>query len=150
MRKSLKNHKGIKYTYDEKLNFHKGKEECEITKIIYADDIIIVSQSEEEVKKSLENLDNITKNCGMRISYKKTMILVIDEPENKRIGKKHVMINGNKVYYVNDVTHLGRRIDNGCSKIKRHKENVVNRISKTFMKYLFLVWNNKYVDLELS
>ena len=69
VRKSLKNHKGIKYTYDEKLNFHNGKEECEITKIIYADDIIIVSQSEEEVKKSLENLDNITKNCGMKSPF---------------------------------------------------------------------------------
>ena len=46
-----------------------------------------------------------------------------------------------------------KKIDNGCGGNKRHKENVVSRISKArgcFMKYLCLVWNNKYVNLELK
>ena len=54
---------------------------------------------------------------------------------------------------MNNVTHLGRIIDNGFGKVDRHKDNVINRINKargSFMKYLHNVWNNSFVNLDLK
>ena len=46
----------------------------------------------------------------MQISFGKTKIMVIDQPEKERIEGKFLDINGNKVKIVNKFTHLGRII----------------------------------------
>ena len=153
VRKSLQRTVGIKYEYEDYMNYHQGNESCQINKVIYADDIIIIAQNVTEVENILMSLDSMTKSCGMQISYEKTEILYINSPEHKRIKNEHVLINGKNVKYVNKVTHLGRIIDNGLSNTERHKENVVNRINKargSFMKYFHSVWRNTYIKIDLK
>ena len=65
-----------------------------------------MSADKEDVDNSLNELDNNTRKCGMDISYEKTMILVVVQPERERINNKFIVVNGNKVKLVNNVTHL--------------------------------------------
>ena len=114
---------------------------------------MIVSRDEQDVKHTLTSLDNNTKKCGMQISYEKTEILVIDQPEKDRIKDEFIMINDNRVNIVNCITHLGRITDNGLGETKRHKQNVTNRINKArgcFKKYLYTIFKNMYVSREGS
>ena len=63
------------------MRYHNGNETHEMKKIIYADDIIIISRDIIDVKESLTNLNNNVNKCGMRISFKKTMVMKICQPE---------------------------------------------------------------------
>ena len=130
VKRSLTIHKGVKYKYDERMNYHGGSEIEEKKKVTYADDTVILSTDEEDVNNSLNEFDNNTRKCGMKISYEKTMILV-DQPERKRINNRFIVINGIEVKMVNNVKHLGRIHDNGLGKTQRHR---INKARGCFMK----------------
>ena len=153
VRKSLHNHRGMTYKYDDEMKYHGGNEKHEIKKIIYADDIIIISRDLVDVKISLTNLNKNVNQCGMRISFEKTMIMKICQPESARKENETIRICGKEIKIVNNTTHLGRIIENGCVKTMRHKENLMNRINKArgcYKKYFYSIWTNKYIDIKLK
>ena len=151
--KSLNNHRGITYEYDKEMRYHGGNERHELKKIIYADDIIIISRDIIDVKQSLRKLNNNVQRCGMRISFKKTMIIRIGQPECNRKENETINICGKQIEVVNTTTHLGRIIENGSGKTMRHKDNLTNRLNKArgcYMRYYHSLWKNKYINIKLK
>ena len=153
VRKVEKTYEGIPYKYDKEMNYHSGNEEYVIKKVIYGDDVVFFVNNVDQVKSLLKKLDTMTKRCGMKVSFEKTFILEIGQPEEKRTEQKEIQVNGNTVKFVNNTTHLGRIIENGMGGVERHKDNLINRINKAkgcFEKYKGTIWMNGYIPIDIK
>ena len=135
------------------MNYHGSCNTYEIKKVIYADDIIIFTNKMEDLINGLENLNKNIKSFGMQISFKKTEIMEINQPENNFKPGKYIKIDDNKVKIVNKCTHLGRIICNGMNNQERHIDNIRNRIKTArgcFKCHLYTLWKNDFVNLEIK
>ena len=78
--------------------------ECEISCLLYADDLILLSQSENGLQKCLDRLNCYLKKWKMKINIKKTKIIVFNKSgkifkgQKFKIGKQSIQITDSYVY----------------------------------------------------
>ena len=78
--------------------------ECEISCLLYADDLILLSQSENGLQKCLDRLNCYLKKWKMKINIKKTKIIIFNRSgkifkgKKFKIGKQPIQITDSYVY----------------------------------------------------
>ena len=93
--KALENDKGIVIN---------GK--C-FTKIRYADDTVILADSEQNLQRILNNIIRECKDFGMKLNGKKTKVMVIEKKPQTRIK---IIVNRKQLEQVKDYRYLGTNI----------------------------------------
>jgi hypothetical protein len=103
---------------------------------IFADDLVLISHSEDEFKKSTRKLNKLINKYGMNISTEKTRTMAFLGPESIR---SNIVIQ-NKIIQVNVSNYLG------CSLSYEGEKDIDVKISK-FVKITGLtdplVWERK-------
>lgn len=96
----------------------------------FADDIVLISESLEDLKYMLERLDEESRKCGLEMNPNKTCIMTNGE-------KVPVCIGENPILYANECTYLGQSI----SFKDQTNQEVDKRIKKAWNKY----WSLKHI-----
>ena len=86
--------------------------ERRLTNLRYADDIVLLVESEEEIQKIVNRLDQVESEKGLLIDMDKTKIMIL----NGKIC--NITLNGSRLEQVNTFQYLGSTIteDAECSK----------------------------------
>ena len=91
----------------------------------FADDIVLLGQSEIEVLEHFRTIKSSTKKVGLSINYDKTKIMIrnVKNPRTEVIEEKTVIKIAENKYLevVDDFKYLGAYITNCHTDFKRHK-----------------------------
>ena len=82
-------------------------EEKKIETILFADDQVIISKNENELQRSVYNLEKIAKKFGMKISSSKTKTLAF---KGKEPTRSKIVVNGKIVEQTSSFRYLGTEI----------------------------------------
>lgn len=75
--------------------------------LAYADDIDIISTSENDLKKTFLALQNSAVKMGLNINEEKTMCMITNENSRQRKTEQHIKIHNYIFEKVNNFTYLG-------------------------------------------
>lgn len=89
--------------------------------LLFADDQVLISSSENDAQRALFNLSNISRNFNLNISTKKTKVLAFRGAETIRAK---IVLEGKTIEQINSFNYLGCNI----SYIKN--EDIGNKINK--------------------
>ena len=76
--------------------------------LLFADDSALVAHSAEEMQELVNAFSGASKNFGPKINIKKTEVLY--QPNSTRTREENTMVDGNKLYSVQEFTYLGSTI----------------------------------------
>ena len=96
------------------MNLISGKvsEQEELKKILYADDLALVTDNKEDLPKTLQELSNAFGKHGLRMHLEKIEVMWIGEQE----VDLHVVVDGKTVKHVNIFVYMGGTVyENGGS-----------------------------------
>ena len=102
-----------------------------INNLRYADDKVLLAESEQQLQQILDSVNTAGKEFGMKMNPKKTKMMLINRDDNKSM--MNITIDGTPVEQVNKFVYLGQLItdDGKCdSEIFRRIEIAQG----TFMK----------------
>jgi hypothetical protein len=114
-------------------------------RIRYADDIAIITENLDDLKKGLENIDKIGAKFGMKINVAKTKLMIINGNENLDY---QINLNNNSVEKVNDFRYLGSLTTEDGRSLKEVKTRI-GMAKDAFWKNTELLRNNVRLDLKL-
>ena len=100
--------------------------------LMYADDLLILSETENGLTESLERLSNYAKKCKLKISAKKTKIIVFNKAGkiiNVKLRMDDILIQSCSEY-----TYLGTIFTPGNS-FKKLKQNCIRRLVVLFLLF---------------
>ena len=81
--------------------------------LLFADDSALVAHSAEEMHNIVDTFSNASKKFGLKINIKKTEVLY--QPNSTRTREEDIMVDGNKLNSVLELTYLGSTISSdGC------------------------------------
>ena len=81
--------------------------------LLFADDSALVVHSAEEMQKIVDAFSDVSKKFGLKINIKKTEVLY--QPNSTRTREEDIMVDGNKLNSVLEITYFGSTISsNGC------------------------------------
>ena len=113
-----------------------------INEILFADDQVIIAETEHELQQHLDNLKRIREEYSMRINKDKTEVMVI----NKGTIHSNVQIGNEKVTNVSELNYLGSIISSN-GKVSTEIDNNYNKASQ-ILGQLTPVLKNKHVNLD--
>ena len=79
-----------------------------ITNIIYADDTIILAESEQQLQHMIDKLDATCEQYGMAMNAKKTKTMIVEKTSEKRC---EVNVKGQRLTHVKQNKYLGTTIE---------------------------------------
>ena len=83
--------------------------------LLFADDSALVAHSAKEMQKILDAFSNASKKFGLKINIKKTDVLCCTNPILQEPREEDIIIDGNKLNSVLELTYLGSTISSdGC------------------------------------
>ena len=74
--------------------------------LLYADDLILLSQSQVGLQNSVNTLSHFCSTWNMEINMKKTKVMTFQK-KSRRNTQTQIMFNGNKLENTNEYTYLG-------------------------------------------
>ena len=83
--------------------------------LLYADDLILISNSEEDLKAQMRILGNYASEYKMEINSKKTKVMVYNDKIWKNAEKLFGLIGQHKIYTTDWYKYLGVIFDNKMS-----------------------------------
>ena len=111
--------------------------------ILWADDILLVSESETGLQKMLSTLKLYTDNNGMRVNQTKTKVMIFNK--NGRHIRKHFTLGGQKIECTRSYKYLGfmvtpsGEIQSGLNDLKDRAQraffNVKSKLGPLFQKH---------------
>lgn len=90
----------------------------------FADDIVLIAESYENLVHMIETLDKQSKNCGLQMNKQKTFAMTNDEKIPIKLGE-------HKIDYVDEYVYLGQSI----TFAEQTSREVERRIKKAWGKY---------------
>ena len=117
--------------------------------LLYADDLALIADNPESLKRVLMIFEKITQECGLTINVGKTKQLITrmdpNEP-NDRQPDVDLTIRGEKVERVSDFVYLGSLISETGGSTK----DMVRRISQAAYRFnkLESVWKQNAISLK--
>ena len=116
--------------------------------LMYADDIIILSQSEKGLQVALNNLSAYCSRWKLTINIKKTKIIVFN---SRNLKNKYFHINNKKVEIVDCYTYLGI-VFTPSGKFKKSIDVLITKANKAWHKIWckFNIWNGTPPNLLLK
>ena len=91
--------------------------ETRISNLAFADDILLLANSENDAQKQLDNISNIAKEVGLIINAPKTKILSLNMPS------PNIQLNGSQLENVKEFKYLGSRIASSEHDLNYRKGN---------------------------
>lgn len=70
----------------------------------YTDDAVIFVNTEEGLQRMMEQVNNVSEKCGMKLKTKKTKVMMVRKNSNKDIK---IRINGEILKLTRTFSHLG-------------------------------------------
>ena len=115
--------------------------------LLFADDSALVAHSAEEMQKIVDAFSNASKKFGLKINIKKTEVLY--QPNSTRTREEDIMVDGNKLNSVLDVTYFGSSISSdGC--IDDEIQRRMAKASTSFGRLRQRLWNNHHVSMRVK
>ena len=90
------------------------KQEIESSKVqflLFADDLVIVAENEEDIKRNAEVLNEVMAKWKMRINWQKTKVMVVQRGG----GTCHLVVNDVEVEAVQTTKYLGAMFNDEAS-----------------------------------
>jgi len=78
-----------------------------VNMVRYADDKVVVCDTQKGLQELMDNLNRVTKECGMKINARKTKVMCIS---NKGRTKVSICIDGQQIKKVQEFWYLGSLI----------------------------------------
>ena len=100
--------------------------------LLYADDLVLFSQTPDGLQEKLNKLDKYCKKWDLSVNTKKTEVMVLSN-NVKNIPSEKFTIGGVQINYVNYYKYLGIELHNDCDMIPS-AENLCNRSWKAIFK----------------
>lgn len=109
------------FHWQTNLDSHFKIQEQILDTLLFADDQVLISSSENDLQKATFQLSNILKNYNLNISTKKTKVLAFKGPDTLRAK---IILDGKPIEQVNNFNYLG------CNISYFKKEDLFNKLSK--------------------
>ena len=94
--------------------------------LLYADDVVVMSESAEELQSLLDVVDGYGRDFGVRFSSEKSKVMIVNKSEDER--DMVWRIGENELRQTLEYRYLGMCMSpNGCEKAKNEKVSLVNQ-----------------------
>ena len=112
--------------------------------LLYADDLVLICESEEALKETMIRLEEVTQRYGLNISVKKTKKLITGESSDSNAAE--LSLRQEAVEQVDEFVYLGSAMTNTGSSEK----DIIRRISLGLYKFneLKAVWAHREISLK--
>jgi hypothetical protein len=152
---------GIKLAYGKSDFFHTAKdafEELNILTLMYADDLVAMCKSANDLEKFIKSFEKVTQEFGLTMSVKKTCIMSLKqlkEDAARRIIKKEevdmpdidIVIRNQKVDMVESFAYLGCVVTRDQSP-EKETETRIAKASSAFNMLRNVIWYRKTISIE--
>ena len=118
---------------------------CRITNLRYADDIVLIAGSMEELQCLVDRVRTESEKAGLFLNAKKTKVMKIQR-HAERDDDSHIMINNKAVENVTQFTFLGAVFANNYDDSVEIKRRI--GIAKNATISLTKIWKNKSIALK--
>jgi hypothetical protein len=117
--------------------------------LLYADDLALVSNNAESLKRIVMIFERITQECGLTINVGKTkQLITLKDPKKpkERLPEVDMTIRGERVERVKDFVYLGSMISETGGSVK----DMNRRISQAAYRFSKLdnVWKQRGISLQ--
>ena len=109
--------------------------DIKICSLLYADDVILISNSEEDLKVQMRILGNYALEYKMEINSKKTKVIVYNDKIWKNAEKLFGLIEQHKIYTTDLYKYLGVIFDNKMS-FRKQVETLTEKAEKCLCSLL--------------
>ncbi|XGW11207.1 hypothetical protein V3C99_012588 [Haemonchus contortus] len=92
----------LQLDWDDKGNNIDG---TKLSKLRFADDIVLISQNREELQQMVEELDDVSKSIGLTMNWSKTMVA-----RNEWADASLTTLEGTTLPFTDSYVYLGRLI----------------------------------------
>ena len=114
--------------------------------LLFADDSALVAHSAEQMHNIVDAFSDASKMFDLKINTKKTDVLY--QPNSTRTGEENIMVDGNKLNPVLELTLESTISNNGCT------DNEIQRrmatASASFGQLRKRLWNNHDVSMRIK
>ena len=94
--------------------------------LMYADDIVIMSESAEELQSLLDVVSEYGRDFGVKFSSEKSKVMIVNRSENERNATWK--LEENELEQTSEYKYLGICMSpNGCEKVKYEKISQLNQ-----------------------
>ena len=116
-----------------------------ISSLSYADDLVLLSESEAGLQNSLNRLEKYCNQWGLKVNIKKTKVIVFNKPFNSKVKRSVFSIDQNKIEITNTYRYLGVDISNTGSFL-----NATNSLYKKALRALYSIYASLDVRSDLA
>ena len=117
----------------------------DITNIRYADDTIILAESEQQLQHMIDKLGATCEQYGMAMNVKKTKTMIVEKTPEKQC---EVNVKGQRLTQVKQYKYLGTTIEN-TGKCKTEVANRINQAKIAFWKKATILRSNISVKTRI-
>ena len=116
-----------------------------VNSLSYADDLVLLSESECGLQNSLNKLENYCNTWGLKININKTKVVVFNKPFNSKIKSLKFVIDANKIEVSNTYCYLGVDISNTGSFL-----GATNSLYKKGLRALYSIYSTLDVRSDVA
>ena len=116
-----------------------------VNSLSYADDLVLLSESESGLQNTLSKLENYCNTWGLKVNIKKTKVVIFNKPFNRNIKNLSFQIDNNKIEITNTYCYLGVDISNTGSFL-----NATNSLYKKGLRALYSIYSTLDVRSDVA
>ena len=107
----------------KKLNLRIKIGEEKLAILLFADDIILLAESPEELQRLIQETERFSREIKIKFSAEKSKIMIVNEDEEQNDNRRWYM-GGEEMGIVKEYKYLGMVVENkGLEKGKKQPEN---------------------------
>ena len=115
--------------------------------LLFAEDSALVAHSAEEMQNILDDFSDASKKFSLKININKTEMLY--QPNSTRTREEDIMVGGNKLSSVLEITYLGSTISSD-GRIDDEIERRTPKANASFGRLCQRLWNNHHVSMRVK
>ena len=121
-------------------------QECNINSMLWADDIILFSETTEGLQQCLDNLSDYCKKWKLEINIKKTKSVIFNKI-GKRLKNNGIKLNSVEIEHVSSYTYLGFTIS-ASGKFHLGIQNLVDKAQRAWFSILKILNKSKHKQVD--
>ena len=114
--------------------------------LMWADDIILLSETKEGLQNCLNNLNHYCKKWKLNANIQKTKIMVFRE-KGIKVKNEHFYLGNLQVMATKEYTYLGITI-NTSGHLKTGIDNLIDRARRAWFAILRILWKSKKRNID--
>ena len=112
-----------------------------INSLMWADDIILLSETKEGLQTCLDNLDSYCRKWRLEVNQKKTKIMVFKE-KGVKVKNETFHLDNYPLTATGEYTYLGISI-NTCGSLRKGIGNLIDKARRAWFAVLRILWKSK-------